>query len=197
VRDAGIPTTLSGKVCVLDDPRHLDSCDETVAAGLTVGLDGSNATTTTGGVFTIAAPTSTVIQWTVTGTGLVPSITPYSLINTLYALSTTTYDAMISANTVTMDAEGQGDVLGYIEKAGSGVTMEVAVAAPTGARGTLYEDSASVWDGANTLGDGAIWVPGTATGGTTITVTGTNGTGSAADVPVGSQTITFVTISVH
>jgi hypothetical protein len=79
-------------------------------------------------------------------------------------------------------------------------TGATAIASPAGAVGTQYETAAhgSDWSGISTGSDGAFWIPQLGSGATSITVAvNAGGSGYAMDVPVGSQTITFVTIGVH
>jgi hypothetical protein len=195
-RDAA--TMIAGKVCVLLDPRVLDDCDTMHADGLTVGLDGVTTSTGSDGTFSIAYPTSNDLVWTVSGTSIVTSMMTFGPSLVLTAMPTAIYTSM--HGTVATEMPGQGAVIGHVLKGTMAEAGATATASPAGAVATQYETAAhgSDWSGASTGSDGAFWIPQLGSGATSITVTvNAGGSGAAEDVPVGNQTITFVTIGVH
>lgn len=196
--DGGVP--LVGKVCLLRDLRNLTLCNDAEAKGLIVTLGTRTASTTDNGVFTIAAPRGSGFTWHVTSTvrdQLITSVMAFGTDNTIPAIRSVDYRALVSSNTVPIgDQEGS-----IVVRVVNGPTPVANVIAGTvdPDRPVLYAgDDAEIWDPTQTLTDarfGVVWFPGVSLtlSPATITLTPQSSTSVTTTATVENQAITFVT----
>src|SRR5436190_17636345 len=96
--DGDASTVITGRVCLISDPRALTSpCADTGADALTVSLGTETTTTATNGAFVITRPTGTNLIWFVSGTGIESSALPLSAGTTVPAIASTVYGDMLAA----------------------------------------------------------------------------------------------------
>lgn len=185
----------TGRVCLLADPRMLDSCASTGAGGLTVTLGSGSATTADDGTFSLVVTPSSDLVWQASGSAIMTSLVPYGPSTTIPALSTTTYEDLTTGNGV-VPVAGEGDVFVQISEGGSALAGAKVSVSPPPAYAPYYDSSSSTtWNQNFTGMYGVAWVPGIGSGTATVTVTPPSGSGSAFMVsgPVGDQTLTFIT----
>jgi hypothetical protein len=191
---------ISGRVCVLTDPRDFQSCSSTAAGNLTVHLGGNVALTAADGTFKIAAPAGAAATWSVTGSSIVSS---YKVKNDYFipALTHTMYDSLITANGIYL-AQGEGSVMVRVIRNGAGY-QGVAVTASTQPNpakyNAFYDNDASQTDwnqvpstsGATTGSKGVAWLVGFDVGDASFTVTAGSTIVNEGAQPVVDQSITW------
>jgi hypothetical protein len=192
VVSADAPTVaVSGRACLLVDPRDLTTCAASGVGGLTVTLGGETATTGDDGSFTIVQPSSTNLRWQITGSGVVPSVMSFGTVTSIPVVATTTYEDMLAGNTAIV-IETSGSVMARATRGGSPAIDVAASTAPEPDSLVYYDQAASpvVWDTIATGTRGTIWVPSVPAGTVTLSVDGTNAPGLT--VQAGAITIVFV-----
>ena len=184
-----------GRVCLATDPRDLNGCADTGAAGLTVRLGDQVTTTADDGSFTIAAAGGT---WRVSGANIVTSIMALADYE-IPAITRTTFDAML-ADSLDMGSlnPGEGSVMIQVIRNGTGLDTATASSTPPSAFQPFYDNASSPTDWNQMVGTGTggtIWLAGLDVGTASVTVS------HAADSPItrgGLQVvdgaITFTTV---
>lgn len=192
--DAG--AMLAGRVCVLVDLRDLTRCATTGAAGLSVTLGASHATTTDDGSFTMPTPAGTNLVWQVTGSAIVPAAMPFGPVPTVPAARATDYADLQAGNGV-IATTGQGAIMVRITRGGAALTGATASATPPPAYATFYAGTSTTqWNQGQTDATGTAWLPGIAAGqAVTLAIAAAGGTPSTT-VPVTAPDggIAFVTV---
>jgi hypothetical protein len=165
-------TLLVGRVCVIPDPRNPTACAVGNAAGLTVTLGARTATTAIDGSFTIAAPSTSNLVWTVTGPGFVPTVMPFSTVLLLPVMTAARYNDLLLDNGVVVQ-EGQGSLFARVVSGSTPVAGVTAIIEPASVFGPLYDGaSALLWDRDATGAGGMVWIPDAIAGPATLTLTG-------------------------
>lgn len=188
--------TLSGRVCLANDPRDLRACAATGAGGLLVQLGDAAAVTSDDGSFTIAGSFGAGMVWHVTGSSIVTSIMQLPDYQ-IPAITTTTYASMLAANNAALQP-GQGTLM---------VTLVQNGVSPVGSTATVtpgffdpYYDTASTttWAQSGGVGSGGtVWVPGLDVGTATLTakLVNTTTTTSTPPQPIEDHAITYDVIT--
>jgi len=187
------------RACVLTDPRDLTSCRGSGVAGLTVSLGSATATTADDGTFTIDSPTGTNVEWDVTGSTVVQSVTQYAGQAKISVMDATMLGDLQGANGVT-PAAGTGALMMRIARNGAGVMGETVVAVPANdPYGTYYDGAtASSWTQSGTGTFGTAYLPGIPVGTTSVRLSA-GGTVQAtiSAIPIADGGVTFVIAEVH
>lgn len=192
--DANIDV-LPGQACLISDPRAANTCATTGAGGLTVTLDGHTTTTEPDGTFLIDVPTSSNIQWQVTGSNVITSVMGFSSVHRIPVMAQVDYFDLANSNSV-VPAPGQGDLFIHVTHQGANVAMVTAAVAPAAEFPTFYDGNAvTTWTQISTSTAGVVWIPGLAQGTATVTLTPQTGTATVVNaIPVGDQTLTWVSV---
>jgi hypothetical protein len=170
---AGQAGVVSGRICILSDPRNLAGCSASGADGLTVTLAGSAATTGVDGSFQLVAPqggSPTVTPMvSVTGAGIVPTQISMSSAMSIPVLRADLFSQMMAANGIT-PSSGSGSILGTVLRGGvpaPGITVDVT---PTPAFGPRFDGTTPTSFTLDATGArGVFWIPGVALGPTQLT----------------------------
>jgi hypothetical protein len=183
---------IARRACLVLDPRDLQGCADTGAAGLTVALGGATATTADNGSFTIDAPLGTDLQWRISGSAVVQSIMPYGTAALIPVIRATDYTELQSNNGVLLTAE-QGAILLSVVHASQPLAGAVVQSTPQPQYTTDYDGtSATVWSQLATGAHGTAWLPGLAAGNVDVTVVPSGASATpAGTVPVEAGAITF------
>jgi hypothetical protein len=157
------PSTLTGRVCLVNDARSLSTCADTGAAGLNVAIGNATATTAANGEFVMNTPsganTSTI---SVTGTGIVPSNQALTANAQIPVISQQLFDQMVAATGITTTA-GTGSIMATVVRGGEPVSGVTAVATPSPAFGPFFDGtSPTAWTLDPTGTMGVVWFPGAA-----------------------------------
>jgi hypothetical protein len=159
---------VSGRVCVITDPRNLTGCAASGAGGFTVSLAGSTATTGTDGSFRLAAP-PTASEVSVTGAGIVPTQISMSSATSIPVLRADLFAQMMAANGIT-PSSGSGSILGTVVRGGVPVPGVMVDVTPTPAFRPMFDGATPTAFTLDATGArGVIWVPGVALGPTQLT----------------------------
>jgi hypothetical protein len=165
---AGQSGVVSGRICVINDPRNLTACAASGADGLTVTLAGSAATTGSDGTFQLVAP-ATASPVSVTGADIVPTQIAMSSVASIPVLRAELFARMMAANGIT-PSTGSGSILGTVVRGGvpaPGVSVSVT---PQPAFAPLFDGASPTAFSLDATGArGVIWVPGVALGPTQLT----------------------------
>ncbi len=189
-------TSLVGRVCVIPDPRNPTACALGNAAGLTVTLGASTATTAADGSFTITAPSTSDLVWTVTAAGFVPTVMPFGAVPLIPVLTAERYSDLLLDNGVVLQA-GQGSVFVRVVSGGAPAVGVTATVEPPSLFGPLYDGgSALLWDQDATSSGGMVWIPDVLAGTAALTVTGPATNPVAVSLPVVDGAITFGTAAI-
>jgi hypothetical protein len=159
---------ITGRICVITDPRNLAGCAASGADGLTVTLAGSTATTNTDGSFQLVAP-GTASPVSVTGAGIVPTQISMASAASIPVLRADLFSQMMAANGITPSA-GSGSILGTVVRGGvpqPGITVSVTPQPAFAPRFDGTTPTAFTLDA--TGARGVIWIPGVALGPTQLT----------------------------
>ena len=201
--DAG--PTIDGLVCLLTDMRKLTTCATSGVGALNVTLDGVTAVTADDGTFTIAAPAGTNLQWSVVdplvnNPSVIPSLMSFSAVAVIPTIKTDNYHSLQFSNGV-VDVMGEGAIVARVLQNGVALPGAIATTNPPPAGGQPFYDSSSsatVWNQSSTGPNGTLWIPAlTAGASTTLTVTPNGGTAvDIANLPIGDESITYVTVDV-
>ena len=198
--DANVPgdanvDVLPGQVCLITDARDPNTCATTGAGGLTVKLDGHTATTEPDGTFVIDVPTSSNIQWVVTGSDVITSVMGFSSVHRIPVMSQVDYFDLANSNAV-VPAPLQGDLFIHVTHQGANVAMVTAAVTPAAEFPTFYDGNAvTTWTQISTSTAGVVWIPGLTQGAATVTLTPQGGTATVVNaIPIGDQTLTWVSV---
>ena len=159
---------ITGRICVITDPRDLTGCATSGAEGLTVSLANSTATTNADGRFQLVAPT-TASEVSVTGAGIVPTQISMSSAASIPVLRADLFSQMMAANGIT-PSSGSGSIIGTVVRGGvpqPGVTVTVTPPPAFAPRFDGTTPTAFTLDA--TGARGVIWIPGVALGPTQLT----------------------------
>lgn len=131
--------TITGRVCLVTDPRFLAACATTGAAGLTVSIGNSTATTIANGTFVMPQPTAGITSTvSVTGSGIVPSTTPLTASAQIPVINQALFDMMVLQTGITT-TNGSGSILATVSRRGEPVPNITAVATPAPAFGPFFD----------------------------------------------------------
>jgi len=186
-------TVISGRVCLISDPRSLTSpCANTGADGLTVTLGSETATTAANGAFVITKPTGTKLIWFVSGSGIETTAVPQASGTTIPALASTVYDDMLAATNAVVTG-GTGALIARITKNGNGASGITAIPTPQ-PDSEVYYDGASVteWELDSTGGAGVVWIPSIGTGTASLALDNGVTQSTVVNIEIYSDTISYV-----
>jgi hypothetical protein len=159
---------VTGRICVITDPRNFTGCAPSGAGGLMVSLAGSTATTNTDGSFQLAAP-ATASEVSVTGAGIVPTQISMSSAASIPVLRADLFSQMMAANGIT-PSSGSGSILGTVVRGGvpqPGITVTVT---PRPAFPPMFDGATPTAFTLDATGArGVVWIPGVALGPTQLT----------------------------
>lgn len=196
--DAGTDggTALAARVCIVNDPRNPTACALGNAAGITVTLGSSTATTAADGTFTIPAPSTPNPVWTVSAAGFVPTVMRLGTVHVLPVLTTTRYDELLLDNGAVLQA-GQGSLFVRVVSGAAPLAGVTATVGPASVFGPLYDGgNALVWDADATAAGGMVWIPDALAGTATLTLTGPASNPLVVPLPVVEGAITFATVAI-
>jgi len=166
------PSAMTGRVCVLVDPRSATDCARDVAGGLTVTFAGTAATTAADGSFTLSARPSAGANpvVSITGPGVVPTHVALTPGAPIPVLPLDLFSRMMAANQVTLGS-GTGSVLGTVLRNGVPVSGVTVTSSPAPAFGPFFDGTTPTTFTLNATGArGVIWLPGIAAGPTQLTL---------------------------
>lgn len=180
----GSAQTITGRVCLVTDPRFLAQCTETGVDGLTVTLttpttSGQVTTTTTTaatGAFVINSPAAVAATgpttFTVTGPGIIPSSQVLSTNTNVPVLSQDLFTQISAANGINLTAgTGTGSIIATVTRGGVPVSGVQVAATPSPAFGPFFD--------------------GTSPTGFTLNGTGAQGVSLLSGFTVGPVNLTF------
>jgi len=155
---------IRGRVCLVTDPRFLATCATTGAAGLSVSIGNSSATTIANGTFVMPQPTAGITSMvSVTGSGIVPSTTPLNAAAQIPVINQALFDMMV-LQTGIITTHGSGSILASITRGGEPVPNITAVATPTPAFGPFFDGTTPTGFTVNPTGtQGVVFFSGAAT----------------------------------
>jgi len=193
--DAGAPgTALSGRVCLLGDPRDLSSCASAGAGDLTVTLGTKTATTSDDGTFAIERPEGSALTWVVTGDAVAPSLMPLSTTHHVPVLDVEVHDELLLGHGVLPDPE-RGVAFVRVVRGGQplpGVTAQLSEIATAPAR---YDGvTPAAWTEIATGSFGMVWLAGVPAGTVHVTVTPSVGAPVTKALPIAAGAVTYATI---
>lgn len=162
---------LSGRVCVVTDPRALTTCSATGAGGLVVSAGGAVVQTSADGTFSIpvpAHPSMTALQ--ISGAGIVPTQLPASsAMSSVPVLQSALYQQMIEATGFTV-TPGTGAVLASVTRNGQPVSGVTMTSSPIGGAGPFFDGATATGFTPDATGTrGIVWAPGIAMGTASLT----------------------------
>lgn len=186
-------TMLTGRVCLLADPRQPQTCATTGAGGFTVAVGGQVATTGDTGSFTLLRPTGSDLVWTVTGDTIEPSAMRFGTSTTIPAISTLVYDDMLAAMQAVVNG-GNGAIVAQFIQDGDPVANATALVTPIPDSETYYDGAAVTdWDFTATGPFGVVWVSSLQPGTASLALDhGAADPHTVSNIPVLADTITFV-----
>jgi hypothetical protein len=194
----GIPPSvllITGRVCVLADPRLFAVCSTTGAGGLVVRLGNSFTVTGTSGSFSMPAPTGTNLSFTVSGPSIVTSTQPLTSSNTIPVLTQDLFGQVLAANGITL-TQGSGSILASIvDRGGNPVSGVTATSTPSPAFGPFFDGTTPTAFTLNGTGArGVVMFPGVTIGPAALTFNdlATSGETTVDGVQVVDGGITFV-----
>jgi hypothetical protein len=156
--------SITGRVCVVTDPRNLGACSTTTAAGLAVTLAGAETTTGVDGTFSLPIPTAANAMLAVSGPGVMPTQMLTSSVNAIPVLKADLFSQMMAANGITLSS-GSGSILGTVVRGGVPVSGITVTSTPSPAFGPLFDGSTPTAFQLNATGArGVVWVPGVTAG---------------------------------
>jgi hypothetical protein len=187
----GMPSQLSGRVCLLNDARQPGSCAGSGADGFTVTLGSQTATTAADGSFTMTRPTGTGLIWNVTGTGIEPSAMRLSSGTTIPAIQSLLYGDMIASMTAVVSVD-TGAIIARLRKTNAAITDAVVIASPAPDSETYYDGlDVTSWELDATGGFGVVWISAIAPGTASLTVDNGSAQNTVGGIPVFAGAITF------
>lgn len=189
-------STFAGRVCVVADPRNLTSCTTADASGISVALGASMAVTASDGSFSIAPPQSSLLVWTVTSPGFVPTVMPLGTVHLLPLISEARYNEMLLDNGVVVQA-GQGSLFVRVVRNALPLAGVTATVEPPSLFGPLYDGAnALVWDTDATGSSAVVWIPDALQGTATVTLSPPSSTPLVLSIPVTDGALTFATVGI-
>ncbi len=189
---------LAGRVCLITDLRTPTAgCSQTGAAGITVQLGTSTATTLADGTFSIPPVPGTGLVWRISGADLAPSVIPFSTSTILPALGAQTYLDLKNANSV-IENSGEGSVVLAIARGGAPLAGVNVTSDPVASYPALGDrPNATNWVPGATGTYGISWTPGIIAGPTRLTLVPPDGLDVVTvDVPIEDGAITFATVAI-
>lgn len=184
-------TELSGRVCLLADPRQPSSCAGSGADGISVTLGSMTVLTGADGSFTMARPTGTGLVWFVSGTGIEPSAMRQSNGTTIPVLSSLLYGDMVAGMSAIVGAD-RGAIIARLHRGGSPLTGAVVTPSPVPDSETYYDGAGvDAWDFDATGPFGVVWISAITPGTASLAVTAGQVEGTIGGIPVFAGTITF------
>ncbi len=208
IGDGGGGVPITGRVCLVQDLRAPTSmCDMTKAGGFTVTLGTAHAidagttavvgtaTTNPDGSFTMVAPLGPGLIWHVTSSKLTTSVMDYGTENTIPAILSEQYLALLLSNPGQDTDPDHGAVMLRVVRGLTPVAGISATVAPLGVGDTRYDSTNSLtdWNVNATQAAGMVWVPDAQLGMVTITLGAMGGPTNLVTTTVESQAITYVT----
>lgn len=190
-------TSITGRVCIVFDPRNLTSCSTGDASGITVTLGSSTTMTALDGSFTIAIPTGSNLVWTATAADLVPTVMPLGTVHLVPIMTLTRYSEMLLDHGVVLQA-GDGSVFARVISGNAPIAGAVATVNPPSIYGPLYDGVSSiVWDQDATGAGGVVWIPDALQGTALLSVTAPAvPMAEVVSLPVTEGAITFATVAI-
>jgi len=186
---------VTGRVCVLADPRVFGVCAPTGAGGLLVQLGNSSAITGGTGSFSMPAPTGTNLNFTVSGPSIVTSSQPLTAANTIPVLTQDLFGQVLAANGITL-TQGSGSILASIvDRGGNPVSGVTATSTPSPAFGPFFDGTTPTAFTLDATGArGVVLFPGVNVGPASLTFSdlATSGETTIDGVQVVDGGVTFV-----
>jgi hypothetical protein len=187
---------LTARVCVLDDLRTPGVCKSVGAAGYTVTLGTSTATTADDGSFTIATPPGTNLVWRASGADIVSSVIRFSTSPTVPAITTQYYEDLKGSNGIIINS-GEASIVLFVS--GGSLALSGATAtvnAPAIAGPSLHDTNARLnWPQGATGAAGIAWIPNVSPGTDVVTVAAPQQTSQMVTLEVEDQAISFATVA--
>ena len=161
---------VSGRVCLLVDPRFSTMCETTIdLSSITITLGDVTTRASADGAFSFhASPVGTNLAFTLAGPTIMRTTVGFSPNTVLPVLSQSLYNQMLNSIGFTPQSPN-GGVLAFVSQGGTPLANVSAVATPTGVTGPFYDgNSGLTWNGISTGVAGAMWLPGQAPGPTVL-----------------------------
>jgi hypothetical protein len=166
---SGGASVVSGRVCLVTDPRNLAACSSSGADGLAVTLGNSAATTTPDGSFRLVATPANSPMLSVTGLGIVPTQIAMASAPSIPVLKADLFSQMMAANGITLE-NGSGSILGTVIRGAVPVPGVTVTVTPPSAFPPRFDGATPTAFTLDATGArGVIWIPGVATGPTQLT----------------------------
>ena len=166
---AGDPPSIIGRVCRLEDLRDRTSCAEVGLGGLVVTLGDEVATTRADGTFTIARPAGSLLSFGVSGTGVIPTTTPFSPSSSVPAVDADVFARTFTSNGILLPPD-TGSIIGTVTRGGLAAVGVTVQSSPISAFGPFFDGETSTTLGVVETGEfGAILIPGLSSGSTSLT----------------------------
>jgi hypothetical protein len=163
---------ISGRVCVIVDPRDLVTCSPSGGGGLVVSAGSGVALTRGDGSFTVSSTAPLTGSLTVSGPGVVPTLLPVSAVHAAVpVLQADLFQEMLAAADLEV-TPGTGSILATVTHEGQPVSGVTVTTAPIGAGGPFFDGATATGftlDG--TGARGIVWAPGIVAGPTSLTFT--------------------------
>ena len=189
---------LTGKVCLLTDPRNLVGCATAGAGGFTVTLGTASTTTADNGTFSLPAPSGTGLVWHVTGSGIMPSVRPFTTGDSLIPAMTVTMFDNVETDTGNLQLNNAGSIFVRVASGGAALSGATVASTPPAQYNTWYDGTTvSGWQSASTGAYGTALVGDVVVGTVTVSVTPAGGSATMiANVPVEDISLTFLSVTV-
>jgi len=161
-------STVSGRVCVIEDLQDVETCSTTAGRGLTVTLGSSVTTTQVDGSFTVTVPpgltNASHPTFTVTGPGVVPTLFPFTLpfigTGSVPVLDEDQFARALATNGVPLDDE-TGTILATVRDDNGPASGGTARTTPDSAFGPFYDAATPTTWGIFATGErGVVLIPG-------------------------------------
>ena len=165
----GNPNLISGRVCMSDSMIDLGNCSTAGVGGLEVSIGSSSATTNDDGSFTIDRPTGSLLAFTVTGEGVVPTTTPFSPSQTIPAIDADVFARTMTSNGIELE-DGAGIIRGSVVRAGEPLSGVTVSSAPVASFDPFFDGDPSGFDPDGTGSRGVFFVPGVTFGNASLTL---------------------------
>jgi hypothetical protein len=160
-------TQVTGRVCMLADPRILSECSDTLAGGLSVSLGSSRTLTLPNGQFTMSVPTgsTTSLSFAVAGSSVITASQPFSNDITIPVLPSDLFGQILAANGIAL-THGSGTILAsVVDRGGVPLAGVTATSTPSSAFGPFFDGTTpTAWTLNGTGERGVVMFPGVAVG---------------------------------
>jgi hypothetical protein len=201
-RDAAVDSgdgggaTITGRVCVVSDPRAL-TCAMTGAGNLLVTLGLNTALTADDGTFQIQSTAATDARWTVTGDTIVQTVEPFTADLVIPAVLADPFAEQRTANALGFTG-GAGDVFVRVVQNSTPVAGATAIASDQMFPSLYDPASGGQWATDVTGVLGLAWLPGVPIDTQTVTVQPPAAAApiTISNVPIIEGALTFVTADV-